>query len=104
MRTALVLLLVVSSTLAFGQATVGNSVLSNQPQILQVPSYPQHATIQPMGREQTLLEPTTMTYAQGERPLWEFASAKDVVPLGDIARMLRKEHETVKKAGKVWMN
>jgi hypothetical protein len=105
MKTALVLLVVASSALAFGQATVGGGVLSSQPQILQLPSYPQHASIQSMGREQTLLEPTNLTYAQGERPLWEFASTKnEAVPLGDVARMLRKEHEMMKKAGKVWTN
>jgi hypothetical protein len=40
--------------------------------------------------------------AQGERPLWEFATnPAPEVPLGDVARLYRQQHATVKKAVKV---
>ena len=39
------------------------------------------------------------TYAQGERPLWEFGPAfPPPTPLGDVARAFRKEKLAAKKA------
>jgi len=57
-----------------------------------------------MAREQNLLNDNGLTFAHGERPLWEVAQTKKVVPLGDIARELRKEHESAPKAEIVWEN
>jgi len=42
--------------------------------------------------------------AHGVRPLWEVATPAYVVPLGDSARMLKKEHLDAKKAVVVWTN
>jgi hypothetical protein len=42
--------------------------------------------------------PGTYSYAQGERPLWEFGPVSVPVPLGDVARAVRKEKLTAKKA------
>jgi len=42
--------------------------------------------------------PNAYTYAQGERPLWEFGPVSPPVPLGDVARAYRKEKLTAKKA------
>jgi hypothetical protein len=40
----------------------------------------------------------TYTYARGERPLWEFGELKPEIPLGDVARSVRQEKLTAKKA------
>ena len=97
--------LILVATAAFAQSSGVGSVLSNEPQRFDMPSHPQRATSQPLGQFQTLLEQSTFSYAQGERPLWEFAPKEaDAVPLGDIARMLRKDRATLKKAEKVWTN
>jgi hypothetical protein len=51
------------------------------------------------------MERSAPLIAQGERPLSDVASSKAApVPLGDIARMLRKEQLTAKKATTVWEN
>ncbi len=100
MKTTLFALLLLCGTAAFGQAA-GVSV-SSEPQPLQMPSHQQHASQHPMEREQSLLITSNSdTSARGERPLWE-AGAKPPaeIPLGDVARMLRVEHVTAKKAVK----
>jgi hypothetical protein len=86
------------ATAAFGQL----SAISNQPQPLVMVDHPARASQHPMAEEQTLLTADGFTYAHGERPLWEFASTPHNVPLGDIARDLKREHLTAKKADKVW--
>jgi hypothetical protein len=57
-----------------------------------------------MAPTQDLLGRFAYVYARGERPLWEVAPVSQAVPLGDVARMLRKEHATAKKADVVWEN
>jgi len=42
--------------------------------------------------------PDTYSYAQGERPLWEFGPVSEPVSLGDVARAYRKEKVSAKKA------
>ncbi len=95
MKTTLVVLFITCSALAWGQ-TVGT--LSGQPAIGQVPDHPQHASLHDMAPEQSLVGGSTYTYAQGERPLWEFGPVSEPVPLGDVARAYRKEKLTAKKA------
>jgi hypothetical protein len=56
------------------------------------------------GTEQNLLITSAYTYARGVRPLWEFAPASMEVPLGDMARLLKKEHASAKKSETVWVN
>lgn len=85
-------------------AQMVGAVLSSQPQVVQVPSHPEHAAQKPMAQENNLLGTSTLTIAQGERPLWEFATSVNAIPLGDIARMLRDQHANTKKAEKVWEN
>jgi hypothetical protein len=104
MKTVLLSLLVLFATAAFGQSG-GGTVLSNEPQEFNVPSHPETAIAQPLAQGRNLLEPSGFSYAQGERPLWVFAPKhKEPMSLGEIARMLRKEHEATKKAEKVWTN
>jgi hypothetical protein len=59
-----------------------------------------------MAQEQSLLGGAgTVTIGHGELPLWEVAPKEPpAIPLGDTARLLRKQHETAKKAQFVFEN
>jgi hypothetical protein len=102
-KTSLLVLFFLCATAAFGQSV---SFLNAEPQPLAFPSHPQHASRQPMGLEQNLLGDGAYgyTYARGERPLWDVVSESNAVPLGDVARVFKKEHATAKKADIVWTN
>lgn len=69
-----------------------------------MPSHPRQATRQRLSTGEDLREDTQVVSAQGERPLWEVAPKHREVPLGDIARELRKQHEVVKKSDTIWEN
>ncbi|HXM23184.1 MAG TPA: hypothetical protein VN948_18140 [Terriglobales bacterium] len=98
MKTTLFLLCFLCATTALGQSFTA-SALSNEIQPLQMVSHPAHASQHAMAAEQNLLDNSSYVYAQGERPLWEVASpVSRATPLGDVARMLRQEHATAKKA------
>jgi hypothetical protein len=99
--TTMFVLCVLSTTPSFAQSVTGSYVLESQPQIIHVPSHAEHASPQPMAQEQNLYVQTTSAVAHGERPLWEFEHPAETMPLGDVARLLRKQHETAKKAIKV---
>ena len=88
---------------AFGQY-IGSSPVNAQPQMLVIADHPQHASETGMAQGHDLMEHSGSTSARGERPVWEFMINKPVTPLGDTARALRKEHETAKKATKIWTN
>lgn len=89
---------------AFGQS-IATSAANSQAQMFYLPENPLHATQTPMAQPQDLLEHSGNAWAPGERPLWEVAPKKAAeTPLGDIARALRQEHATAKKAAKVWTN
>jgi hypothetical protein len=89
---------------ALGQATVSTYVLSNEPVKIHPLSHPEHASQRPLAAVQSLLENSNYFYAVGKRPLWEVAPKRQEMPLGDVARLLRKEHETAKKATVVMEN
>jgi len=99
MKTALLALCFLAATAAFGQsvASVGEAPVTST---VQMSTHAERATQHAMAEEQTLLEHSNYDYAQGERPLWEVQgpSTSHPVPLGDIARAYRKDHELVKKA------
>ena len=80
---------------AFGQTA---AVMYPNPQPVVIPSHPEHAATHAMGPESSLLQTSVYSYGQGEQPLWEFASDKREVPLGDVARAYRKGHVFDKKA------
>jgi len=103
MKTTLVALCLLCTTLAFGQA-LGGSLLSSETQVLQISGHPARAMHQPMAEQQSLLESSTSVSAKGERPLWEVGKTAEPMPLGDVARLLKKQHETVKKAAVVFEN
>jgi hypothetical protein len=85
------------ATAALGQSASGAAPITST---FQISSHPEHASPRPMAQEQSLLEGPGSGYliAQGERPLWEFATVKQEIPLGDIARAQKQEHSTTKKA------
>ncbi len=87
---------------ASGQ-TVGYT-LSAEPQALRMPEHPQHASQTELAQEQDLREHSAITYARGERPLWELMPAPAFVPIADVARILRYEHARAKKALIRWRN
>jgi hypothetical protein len=98
MKTTLFALCFLGATAAFGQSAAGGGALSNEVQVFQMASHPQRATQMPMAQEQNLFDRSGYSFVEGERPLWEVQPLSPKVPLGDIARALRKEHETAKKA------
>lgn len=58
-----------------------------------------HAEMMPMASEHPLVGGGAYTVAHGERPLWEFGPVSGPErPLGDVARDLRKEKQTSRKA------
>lgn len=98
MKTTLFALFILCAASAFAQ--VGSSV-SSQVQPLAMADHPQHAELHDMGQERPLVggRTDTYTYAQGERPLWEFGPVgPPPTPLGDVARAYRKEKMAAKKA------
>jgi len=100
MKTSLVLLLLLIATAALAQvggASIATPTLSPP---FAMASHTNHAAPQQMAQEQSLLEGTGQVYiAHGERPLWEVAPPEPpTVPLGDVARAYRKQHQTAKKA------
>ena len=98
MKTTLLLFLIIfCAAAAFGQV---GGVLSSQPVVIRIPDNPQHAERQPMACEKPLVGggSDAYSYAQGERPLWEFGPVSEPTPLGDVARAYRKEKQAFKKA------
>jgi hypothetical protein len=89
------------ATAGFGQS---GAVLSNRQQVFVIPDNPAHASQHEMAVEHNILEHSAYTFAQGERPLWEFGPVSQPTPLGDSARVLRKQHEAAKKSDIVWQN
>lgn len=88
---------ILCSVAAFGQA----ASISSQVTVIQIPDHPQHASLTPMATEQSLVGggANAYSYAQGERPLWEFGPvSQPVLPLGDVARAFRKDKAAAKKA------
>lgn len=96
MKTILFFGIILTSAVALGQA----GSLSSQAVPLTMPDHPQHASYSSMASESPIVggSPDTYTYAQGERPLWEFGPVTQPTPLGDIARAYRREKVAAKKA------
>ena len=103
MKTAFLVLCLLLTTVAFGQYLGRGAFISNEPQPYQAPSHPQHATIHALTEEQSVLGGTAYVSAQGEKPTWELPQPP-VQSLGEIARILRKEHARVKRARCVFEN
>ena len=96
MKITLSLLFVLVTASAFGQAA---GAISSEAHMTQIPDHPQRAEQRALACEHSLVGGGSVTYAQGELPLWEFGSASQPpTPLGDVARSLRKEKSAAKKA------
>jgi hypothetical protein len=102
--TLCALVLVFLAGAAFGQSGIATSGLSAEPVVYEFQSHAARASQTEMGQHQEIMEHFTNVSAHGVRPLWEVAKPAYVVPLGDSARMLRKEHMFAKKAEIVWNN
>ena len=89
MKITLLASVILAGTAAFAQSA---GVLSNVPQELRMAEHPMHAEVTAMASEHFLVGGGTYTVAHGERPLWEFG------PVGDVARDVRKERESARKA------
>jgi hypothetical protein len=77
-----------STTAAFSQSA---AVLSSNPQPMQMAEHSEHASQHAMAQETTLLDTSAYAYAKGEVPLSELGSIPREIPLGDVARALRKQ-------------
>lgn len=96
MKITLFTLLILCTAAAFGQ-TAGS--ISSQPQMVAIPEHVQHADRHDLAQEQPLVGGASYSYAQGERPLWEFGPmVPPPTPLGDVARSVRKEKLAARKA------
>jgi hypothetical protein len=85
---ALCFLCCFSATAAFSQSA---AVLNALPQPVRIAEHTEHASQHAMAQETTLLDTSVYDYAQGEVPLSELGSIPREIPLGDVARALRKE-------------
>ena len=88
---------------AAGQTSISYS-LSAEPQVFRMPEHTLHASQTELAQEQDLRERSSITYAQGERPLWEVVPPPPFVPIANLARTLRSEHARAKKALIRWNN
>jgi hypothetical protein len=98
MKITLFILFVFCTAAAFGQTA---SSISSQAQPIQMADHIEHASPHAMATESPLVgggSSETYSYAQGERPLWEFGPVSQPTPLGDVARAYRKEKLAAKKA------
>lgn len=84
--------------------TAASAQVSSNIQPMQFAEHPQHAEPHDLAPERPIVGqgPSTYTYAQGERPLWEFPNPEQAAPLGDIARAYRQKKLAVKKATTVF--
>jgi len=90
------------ATGALAQSGLVGTVLSNEVQPFHMNEHTNRATQQPIASPQSLLSQNSLTVADGERPVTDFAMNEITEPLGDAARRLKAEHEGVKKATTVW--
>lgn len=100
MKTTLFTLLLLCATAAFGQSA--SVAVNAEPRPIRMESHPQRASQQAMQSEESLLiDSHGNTSATGERPLWEVGAKPPAeTPLGDVARLLRTQHASARKAVK----
>ena len=103
MKTILLVLCLLSTTVAFAQYNNTGSGRSSEPYIVQSPSHPSHADYASMSTGQSVLASASYSSAQGERPASDFPQP-EAMALGTAARELRKQHAQMKKSRVVWVN
>jgi hypothetical protein len=104
MKTALLVASLLLTTAALGQSigsAVGSPFMSSSYNTI---THDQHASYRPMAQEQNLNGGgNSVVVAEGEIPLAEVPlPPRHEMPLGDVARLVRKERETAKKAAFVF--
>jgi hypothetical protein len=99
MKMMLALAVLLFATAAFTQTA---PVLYGDAHPVALPSHPEHASVHAMATPTYILGGGGVEFARGVRPLWQVAGERDEMPLGDVARLLRKEREQKKKAEKVF--
>jgi hypothetical protein len=104
MKTALLFASILCATAAMGQAIGGSFGSPTMAQPYTMVTHDQHASFRSMAREQSLTDGgSSVTVAEGEIPLAEVPlPPRHEMPLGDVARLYRKQHETARKAGFVF--
>jgi hypothetical protein len=75
--------------------SIGNGLFTNS---VTTSDHVEHASEHGLAGGQSLFAGGGSTYAQGERPLWEFGHPVEPRPLGDIAREFRQQKLATKKA------
>jgi hypothetical protein len=103
MKKTLFVFCLLSTAAAFGQYGLGAGVMNNQAQSYQFQTSPRHASYAPMSEEKSVLPSTTFFSAQGDRRPSDFAQP-EAMPLGTIARELKRQHAELKKSRVVWIN
>ena len=105
MKTGFLLFVVcIGGATVVSAQSIGAALGSGQPQMIVLEENPQHASQMPMAVEHDLREQGGTSWARGERPLWEVMPEVPRIPLGDVAREFKKEHEAVRKAPFTWVN
>jgi hypothetical protein len=100
--TFLLLLCLFLTAGALGQVAAGTAPMAST---YNAPDHAMHAFPQSVAQGQSLFPSSGMvTIASGELPLWEVAPEHHDMPLGEAARLQKKEHATDKKASVVWEN
>lgn len=100
MKTTVLLLGCLWAATALAQSAASSPTLATT---IQPANHAERAYAQPLAQEQSLFTTNSITIAQGEMPLAEVPlPVVHVVPLGDLARMQRKEHALDKKAERTW--
>ena len=94
---ALLMFVLMSGSAAHAQSAAS---ISSQPTFTEFSEHIEHAVQHDMAIEHPLVGggANTYTYAQGERPLWEFGPVSQAKPLGDIAREIRAQKLGARKA------
>lgn len=100
-KILLMIICLLSTSAAFGQYGAGH--FDSQPQVYHAPEHPLHAGFMALASEHGIVGGGSVNFAQGERPVSDFPQAA-VLPLGDAARELKKQHAQVKKSRFVWEN
>jgi hypothetical protein len=101
MKITLFALCFLCASAAFGQTA---SVLSSNVNPTTIQDHQARATEHAMRPEDNLRGDSAYSYGKGEQPLTDFGTGKVEIPLGDVARALRKTQAANRKATKVATN
>jgi hypothetical protein len=103
MKKILFVFCLLSTAAAFGQYGLSIGSQNSQAQSYQFQNHPSHADYAPMSTERSVLPSTTFLSAQGERRASDFAQP-DEMPLGTVARELKRQRADLRKSRVVWIN